>query len=63
MFRLEIRLSDHAPAHRHAVCLEGKIKLTNAFVLSQIPTLRDIVGILLVMVGVAVHKPAAQVPE
>jgi len=30
MFRLEIRLDDHAPAHCHAVCSDGtvKIKLT-----------------------------------
>jgi hypothetical protein len=31
MFRLEIRLDDHNPAHCHAVCPDGevKIRLTN----------------------------------
>lgn len=32
--------------------------IIGAFVLGQIPTLRDIYGIVLVMVGVALHKPA-----
>ena len=27
MFRLEVRLDDHAPAHCHAVCSEGEVKI------------------------------------
>ncbi len=27
MFRLEIRLDDHAPAHCHAVCSDGEVKI------------------------------------
>ena len=27
MFRLEIRLDDHAPAHCHAVCSNGEVKI------------------------------------
>lgn len=40
--------------------LPATATVIGAIVLSQIPTLRDIVGILLVMVGVAVHKPAVK---
>ncbi|MEM6424566.1 MAG: EamA family transporter [Cyanobacteria bacterium P01_D01_bin.128] len=38
--------------------LPATATIVGAVVLSQIPTLRDMVGILLVMVGVALHKPA-----
>jgi len=31
--------------------------LVGAIVLRQIPTVRDVIGILLVMAGVAIHKP------
>lgn len=41
--------------------LPATATIIGALVLGQIPTLRDIVGILLVMVGVAIHKPAAEV--
>jgi hypothetical protein len=27
MFRLEIRLDDHNPAHCHAVCADGEVKI------------------------------------
>ncbi len=27
MFRLEIRLDDHRPAHCHAVCMDGEVKI------------------------------------
>ena len=27
MFRLEIRLDDHNPAHCHAVCSDGEVKI------------------------------------
>lgn len=27
MFRLEIRLDDHDPAHCHAVCSDGEVKI------------------------------------
>ncbi len=40
--------------------LPATATIIGAIVLSQIPTLRDIAGILLVMVGVAVHKPVPQ---
>lgn len=38
--------------------LPATATVVGAIVLSQIPTLRDITGILLVMAGVAIHKPA-----
>ena len=38
--------------------LPATATLVGAIVLGQIPTLRDILGILLVMAGVAIHKPA-----
>jgi len=38
--------------------LPATATIIGAVVLSQIPTLRDIVGILMVMAGVAIHKPA-----
>lgn len=37
--------------------LPATATIIGAIVLSQIPTLRDITGILLVMAGVAIHKP------
>lgn len=37
--------------------LPATATIVGAVVLGQIPTLKDIVGILLVMVGVAIHKP------
>ena len=39
--------------------LPATATIVGAIVLSQIPTLRDITGILLVMAGVAIHKPTA----
>lgn len=39
--------------------LPATATVIGAIVLGQIPTLRDIGGVLLVMAGVAVHKPAA----
>jgi hypothetical protein len=49
MFRLEIRLDDHYPAHCHAVCSDGevKIRLTDDDamlypMLSQSPVLGDL---------------------
>ncbi len=41
--------------------LPATATLVGAIVLGQIPTLRDIFGILLVMAGVALHKPAEAV--
>ncbi|MEM9502561.1 MAG: EamA family transporter, partial [Cyanobacteria bacterium P01_E01_bin.43] len=38
--------------------LPATATIVGAIVLSQIPTLRDVIGILLVIVGVALHKPA-----
>ncbi len=38
--------------------LPATATIIGAIVLGQIPTLKDIVGILLVMIGVAIHKPA-----
>jgi len=38
--------------------LPATATIIGAIVLRQIPTVRDVVGILLVMAGVAVHKPA-----
>ena len=38
--------------------LPATATIVGAIVLSQIPTLRDVMGILLVMAGVALHKPA-----
>ena len=43
--------------------LPATATLIGAVVLGQIPTLRDIAGILLVMIGVAVHKPVLQETE
>ena len=43
--------------------LPATATIVGAVVLSQIPTLRDIAGILLVMVGVAIHKPAAELSD
>jgi inner membrane transporter RhtA len=40
--------------------LPATATIIGAVVLGQIPTLRDVVGVSLVMVGVAIHKPAAQ---
>lgn len=34
-----------------------------AIVLAQIPTIQDLVGVALVMIGIAVHKPAKAAPE
>ncbi len=39
--------------------LPATATIVGAVVLGQIPTLQDICGILLVMLGVALHKPAA----
>lgn len=39
--------------------LPATATIVGAIVLGQIPTLKDIIGILLVMAGVAIHKPAA----
>jgi inner membrane transporter RhtA len=39
--------------------LPATATIVAAVVLAQIPTLRDILGIALVMLGVAIHKPAA----
>lgn len=41
--------------------LPATATIIGALVLGQIPTFRDIVGILLVMAGVAIHQPAAEV--
>ncbi|MGD1898906.1 MAG: DMT family transporter [Phormidesmis sp.] len=41
--------------------LPATATLIGAIVLSQIPTVRDICGILLVMAGVALHKPAESI--
>ncbi|MUL39197.1 EamA family transporter [Gloeocapsopsis dulcis] len=38
--------------------LPATATIVGAIVLGQIPTLKDAIGILLVMVGVAIHKPA-----
>lgn len=38
--------------------LPATATIVGAIVLGQIPTLKDIVGVLLVMAGVAIHKPA-----
>jgi inner membrane transporter RhtA len=38
--------------------LPATAAVVGAIVLSQVPSLRDIVGVSLVMVGVAIHKPA-----
>ncbi|MGB3612355.1 MAG: EamA family transporter [Elainellaceae cyanobacterium] len=38
--------------------LPATATIIGALVLGQIPTIRDICGILLVMIGVAIHKPA-----
>ena len=38
--------------------LPATATIVGAIVLAQIPSLRDVFGVLLVMVGVAVHKPA-----
>jgi len=37
--------------------LPATATVIGAIVLAQIPSLRDLIGIALVMVGVAVHKP------
>ncbi len=39
--------------------LPATATIVGVIVLSQIPSLKDVAGVLLVMVGVAVHKPAA----
>ena len=41
--------------------LPASATIIAAIVLAQIPTLRDIFGVLLVMAGVAIHKPAKQI--
>lgn len=41
--------------------LPATATIVGAVVLGQIPTLRDVCGILLVMLGVAVHKPAVPI--
>ena len=38
--------------------LPASATIIAAIVLAQIPSVQDIIGVLLVMVGVAVHKPA-----
>ncbi len=38
--------------------LPATATIVGAIVLAQIPSAKDIVGILLVMAGVAVHRPA-----
>jgi len=38
--------------------LPATATIVGAIVLGQIPILKDIVGISLVMIGVAIHKPA-----
>jgi inner membrane transporter RhtA len=42
--------------------LSAAATIIAAVVLAQIPTLRDIIGVGLVMAGVAVHKPSTQAP-
>jgi inner membrane transporter RhtA len=39
--------------------LPATATLIGIFVLAQVPSLRDSVGVLLVMAGVAIHKPVA----
>lgn len=43
----------------HAL-LPATATIIGVIVLAQIPSLQDILGVLLVMVGVAVHKPAPE---
>ncbi|MEO1126882.1 MAG: EamA family transporter [Cyanobacteria bacterium J06639_16] len=43
--------------------LPATATIVGAIVLGQIPTLKDIIGILLVMAGVALHKPATSIPS
>jgi inner membrane transporter RhtA len=39
--------------------LPATATLIGIFVLAQVPSLRDSIGVLLVMAGVAIHKPIA----
>lgn len=43
--------------------LPATATIIGAIVLAQIPSLQDIFGVLLVMAGVAIHKPPAQKPS
>jgi inner membrane transporter RhtA len=40
--------------------LPASATIIGAIVLAQIPTLRDLAGITLVIAGVAIHKPAPE---
>jgi len=43
--------------------LPATATIVGAVVLAQIPTLRDLIGVALVMVGVALHKPASALQD
>ena len=62
---LRLRPASHVSAFSETYALllsllPATATIIGAVVLGQIPTLKDIAGILLVMVGVAIHKPAAE---
>ena len=39
--------------------LPATATIIGAIILAQIPSVRDVTGVLLVMLGIAIHKPAA----
>nr|WP_228021900.1 EamA family transporter [Romeria gracilis] len=58
---LRLRPASHVPAAAYALLLAllpATATIVGAVVLGQIPSPRDVVGIVLVMAGVAIHKPA-----